>query len=292
MHNPFIERKDESESDGQLLEEALAGDAGALERLVYRHQAWIYNIVLRMVLDPHDAEDATQEILVKIITRLSGYDAAKGALRTWIYRIAANHVLNMKRGLPEALMLDGARLRDEFRPSIEDYADTRAGSRPDSALLAEETRERCLAGLLLCLERRQRLVFILGCVFGVPAKTGAEIAGVSAVNYRAMLSRARARLANFLESRCSLIDPSNPCRCSRQVANMIRVKWLDPQGVRHGAGGGIIVAEAIGSGARRKRLMGALRLYRESPFIEGPDMASRVREIIAREEVQELMRFH
>jgi len=292
MHNPFIERRDDSETDGQLLEGALSGDAGALERLVYRHQAWIYNIVLRMVLDTHDAEDATQEILVKIVTRLSSFDATKGALRTWIYRIAANHVLNMKRALPEALMLDGPRLREEFTPSIEDYADTRAGSSPDSALLAQETRERCLTGLLLCLERRQRLVFILGGVFGVPAKTGAEIVGVSAVNYRAMLSRARGRLANFLESRCSLVDPSNPCRCSRQVANMIRVKWLDPDVVRPGNGGRVNVADASGERPRGASLTGALRLYRESPFIEGPDMASRVREIIAREEVQELMRFH
>jgi RNA polymerase sigma factor (sigma-70 family) len=291
MYNPFIERKDDSETDGQLLEEALAGDAGALERLVYRHQAWIYNIAQRMVLDPHDAEDATQEILVKVVTHLSGFDASKGALRTWIYRIAANHVLNMKRGRPEALM-DGMRIRDGFTPSIEDYEDPRLENRPDHALLAGETRELCLTGLLLCLERRQRLVFILGGIFGVPAKLGAEITGVSYANYRALLSRARARLANFLESRCSLVDPSNPCRCSRQAGNMIRAGWLDPGGAHAATEGGMKISQAIGTCARGNKFTGALGLYRESPFSEGPDAGARVREIIAREEIQELLRFH
>src|SRR2546427_9348614 len=43
-----------------------------------------------------DAEDATQEILVKLITKLSTFEG-RSSFRTWLYRIAVNHVLNMKR---------------------------------------------------------------------------------------------------------------------------------------------------------------------------------------------------
>src|SRR5689334_20004193 len=96
MFNPFREIAEDHSSDTALVEQAKNGDRAALEKLVLRHQAWIYNIAVRMVFDPHDAEEVTQEVLVKVITRLSTFKG-QGKFRTWLYRIAANHVLNMKR---------------------------------------------------------------------------------------------------------------------------------------------------------------------------------------------------
>ena len=58
-----------------LAARARDGDREALEQLVIRHQRWIYNLVLRMVYLPQDAEDATQEILVKVITHLATFQA-------------------------------------------------------------------------------------------------------------------------------------------------------------------------------------------------------------------------
>jgi RNA polymerase sigma factor (sigma-70 family) len=83
---------------------ANADEQPALEELVRRHQAWIYNIAIRMIAHPQDAEDATQEILIKAITRLSSFEG-RSSVRTWLYRIVVNHVLNMKRGRlePETL---------------------------------------------------------------------------------------------------------------------------------------------------------------------------------------------
>ena len=82
--------------DRSLAAAAVAGDRSALEELIYRHQAWIYNIALRMVWEPAEAEDVTQEALLKIVTKLSTY-RGDSSFRTWLYRIVANHVLNMKR---------------------------------------------------------------------------------------------------------------------------------------------------------------------------------------------------
>src|SRR6201999_3276851 len=76
--------------------QAIRGDRAALETLILRHQAWIYNIAVRMVFRPQDAEEVTQEVLVKVITKLSMFKG-ESTFRTWLYRIAANHVLNMKR---------------------------------------------------------------------------------------------------------------------------------------------------------------------------------------------------
>src|SRR3954470_21272960 len=82
--------------DAGLVADAQAGSRDALEQLIARHQSWIYNIVLRMVYHPHDAEDITQEILIKVVTKLSTFER-RSSFRTWLYRIAVNHVLNMKR---------------------------------------------------------------------------------------------------------------------------------------------------------------------------------------------------
>src|SRR6516162_4709613 len=96
MFNPFSEVAESGSVDAELVERAKNGDRAALETLVLRHQAWIYNIAVRMVFRPHDAEEVTQEVLVKVITRLGTFKG-ESSFRTWLYRIAANHVLNMKR---------------------------------------------------------------------------------------------------------------------------------------------------------------------------------------------------
>ena len=94
MFNPFSEVAGSDATDAELVEQAKNGDRTALEKLVLRHQAWIYNIAVRMVFQPHDAEEVTQEVLVKVITKLSTFKG-ESKVRTWLYRIAANHVLNM-----------------------------------------------------------------------------------------------------------------------------------------------------------------------------------------------------
>jgi Sigma-70 region 2 len=73
MFNPFAESDEGDRMDAELVEQAKNGDRGALERLVLRHKAWIYNIAVRVVFRPHDAEEVTQEVLVNIITKLSTF---------------------------------------------------------------------------------------------------------------------------------------------------------------------------------------------------------------------------
>ena len=60
----------------------------------------LYAYARRRGCSPQDAEDATQEILVKVLTRLSSFEG-RSSFRTWLYRVAFNHLLNMKRGREE-----------------------------------------------------------------------------------------------------------------------------------------------------------------------------------------------
>src|SRR2546427_5176388 len=98
--NPAAQDDRTDHDDGALVVRAQAGDREAVEALVGRQQAWIYNIAIRMLAHPQDAEDATQEILIKTLTRLSSFEG-RSSFRTWLYRIVVNHVLNAKRGRAE-----------------------------------------------------------------------------------------------------------------------------------------------------------------------------------------------
>src|ERR1700730_629310 len=102
VDNPLADNSPTDGEDQSLVARARAGDRAALEDLIQRHQRWIYNIAVRMLYHPQDAEDATQEILVKVLIRLSSFED-RSSFRTWLYRIVVTHVLNMKRGRAEVL---------------------------------------------------------------------------------------------------------------------------------------------------------------------------------------------
>src|SRR5260370_13936499 len=160
MFNPFREVAESGAVDAQLVEQAKNGDRAALEKLILRHQAWVYNIAVRMVFRPHDAEEVTQEVLVKVITKLSTFKG-ESTFRTWLYRIAANHVLNMKR-----------RWAETRTTTFADYGDAIDGTPdldlPDPKsvpvqvpLLVEEAKNSCTIGMPRCLNRTQRLICTL-----------------------------------------------------------------------------------------------------------------------------------
>jgi len=175
------------------------GSRSAVERLVLRHQAWIYNIAVRMVFQPQDAEEVTQEVLIKAITRLSTFKG-ESKFRTWLYRIATNHVLNMRR-----------RSAETNATTFADYG-AAINSAPDADLpdpkgipvalpiLVEEAKTSCTMGMLLCLDRKQRLIFTLGEILGASDTVGGEVLEMTAKNFRQCLARARRDLHSFMNN--------------------------------------------------------------------------------------------
>src|SRR5215472_16382015 len=164
--NPLADNSPTDHEDRDLVMRARSGDRTALEDLLQHHQGWIYNIAVRMLYHPQDAEDATQEILVKVLTRLSSFEG-RSSLRTWIYRIVVNHVLNMRRGRVEDPLIDFRRYGEDLEkiPDL-DPPDVH-GASPDGNLLVTEAMLACTSGMLLCLDREQRLAYILGAILDV-----------------------------------------------------------------------------------------------------------------------------
>src|SRR5688572_11949941 len=154
--NPLADTVDGDADDLALVRRIQSGDRDALEALVVRHQDWVYNVVLRMVYHPHDAEDVTQEVLIKLLTKLSTFEG-RSHFRTWLYRVVVNHVLNMKRARAEAAQWTFRKYGDglDNAPDSE-LPDVRAVP-VDVQLLVDEARITCSTGMLLCLNREQRL---------------------------------------------------------------------------------------------------------------------------------------
>ena len=211
VDNPLADNTPTDQEDQNLVARARSGDRRALEDLIQRHQGWMYNIALRMLYHPQDAEDATQEILVKVMTRLSSFEG-RSSFRTWLYRIVVNHVLNMKRGRVEHASTEfasyGAAL--DATPDL-DLADSKEAS-AEIRILVTETMLSCTSGMLLCLDREQRLSYILGAIFEVSDTLAAEVLEISPENFRQRLARARRDLRNVpMRQEDSRLYPGRPC---------------------------------------------------------------------------------
>jgi RNA polymerase sigma factor (sigma-70 family) len=208
--------------DADLVQREKNGDREALDELIRRHQPWVLHIAQRMLWNRADAEDATQEIFVKAITHLGGFEQRSG-FRTWLYRIAGNHLLDCCRpGKTFASVALGlTQIPDQELPDPNSL-------RLETTLLVEEAKIACTTGILLCLEPRQRLAFILGEILGVRDDVGSEILATTAVNFRQILSRARRDLYGFLKQNCGLVNDRNPCRCAKKTRGFIAKGWVNP----------------------------------------------------------------
>jgi len=273
----------EVEVERALVARAQGGDSAAVEALVRDSQRWVFNLVLRMVPDFEEAEDLCQEILLKSVRKLPTF-RAESRYRTWLYRLAMNHVLGAKEAKCETahrLSLTEGDPRD-WSPG-EELADKRIPPH-DFALLVEEIRIKCLLGMLLCLTRQQRVVFILGSVFGLGGKTASGILGMSGTAYRQILSRSRRRLHNFLADRCSLVDPARPCRCERCVLPGVRNGYIDPLHLIFRAEGAPAIREVLHLAGERLDGVAARHgqeLYRDLPLQDSPDLSRRLEAILA-----------
>ncbi len=219
-------------SDAELVSLSVKGDKNALEKLIKKHQDYIYNIALRMVFNPDEAKDVTQEVLIKIITKLAGFEG-RSSFRTWAYRIVVNHVLNMKKSMGELNHTDNFKRYGELIDKCpdSDFPDNTSYS-VDSKILVEEVKISCMFGMLLCLDREQRLVYTLGGLMGISDAVGSEIMEISKDNFRQRLSRARKDLHSFMNNKCGLVNKANPCRCSKKTKALIEVGYVNPNNLK------------------------------------------------------------
>src|SRR5713226_2523306 len=196
---------------------AIDGDRDALDSLVRDLQSDIYGLALRMLWNREDAEDATQEILVRVVTRLSQFDF-HSRLKTWVYRVAVNYILDVKKSTVERLHLTF----DQFAGDLAEGLSAEGPMDAERSLLVEEVKIGCTLGMLQCLDRPHRITYVLGEILDMPGPEAAEALEITPDMFRKRLQHARVAILKFTRAYCGLVSDTAACACNRRVPAALR----------------------------------------------------------------------
>jgi RNA polymerase sigma-70 factor (ECF subfamily) len=171
-------------SDPVLVQRAKDGDARALDALLARHRPSVERLALRVLRDPEDADDATQEALAKVCVRLKQFNGS-AQFSTWLHRLVVNTCL-------DAVERRKTRMHE---PLGEDLASVDDPAR--EARNSELRRELCDA--LADVSPQQAQVVLLKDALGYSFEEIAEAAGMPVGTAKCHAHRGRARLSERLE---------------------------------------------------------------------------------------------
>ena len=214
------------EDTEMLVSRAVEGDQEALEQLLTEVQDLVFNLSLRMLGTIQDAEDASQEILIRVMTNLASF-RGKSAFSTWVFRIAVNHLKNYRKSMFARQPLSFEYYGEDIVSGKEkDIPDLTMGE--DKNLLEQELKLSCTNVMLQCLDADSRCIYILGTMFRVDSRLAAEILDLSPEAYRQRLSRIRKKMAGFLEEYCGL-SGKGVCSCGKRVSYAIASHRVNPE---------------------------------------------------------------
>lgn len=208
-----------------LVDKATSGDKEALESLITGVQDMVFNLSLRMLGTFADAEDATQDILLKMVTHLSSF-RGESSFTTWVFRIAANHLKNYKKHMFAHFPLSFEYYGNDIENGkIQGVPDLTQNVEKD--ILAEELKMSCTNVMLQCLDAESRCIFILGTMFKVDSRIAGDILDMTPEAYRQRLSRIRKKMADFLGHYCGAYG-NGKCNCKDRINYAIQSHRLNP----------------------------------------------------------------
>ncbi len=208
-----------------LARAARDGSRESVERLVLSIQDRVHGLAVRMLWDSEDARDATQEILIRVVTRLGTFRGAS-SFSTWVYRVAANYLLTARQSRLEEQRYTFSRFGAELDEGLSDQGAPHGSA--ETALLLEEVKIGCTLGMLQCLDRPHRLAYVLGEILEMEGKEAARVLGIAPAAFRKRLSRARDAVVAFTQAKCGLVNPDRPCRCRRRLPAALRLGRVVP----------------------------------------------------------------
>jgi len=206
-----------------LVKKSVKGDKVALNSLLENIQKYIYNISIKILFHPENAKDATQEILIKIVTHLSSFNFESN-FTTWTYRIATNYLLNLLDKQKRQQLNFDIFAKDLAQGLNHNYNVNNA----EKKLLVEEVKIGCSTGMLQCLDSESRITYVVGEILEFNSTDGAYIQDISPETFRKRLSRARTKINEFTQQHCGLVNSQNSCRCHKKVDNAVATKRVNP----------------------------------------------------------------
>lgn len=182
--------------DPALVRACQRGERGALDELIRATYADVYRLARRMLADPEEAADATQEVFVRVMRSVVGFrgDAAFG---TWLHRVTVNVCLTTLRKRSRAREAGTVAGRTPFAMPDDVMAIAGDDALPDDRAATADLARRSEAALAT-LSEEARAVVVLRDIEGLSTKEVAEVLGVTESVVKVRLHRAHARLRNLV----------------------------------------------------------------------------------------------
>lgn len=190
---------DRDVEDVELMRRFKRGDAKAFELLLRKHKKPVYNFCLRMLGDRTGAEDAMQEVFLRVLRSAQDWEK-QAKFTTWLYTIARNHCVDLLRRAKyrQTASLDQTLGNEEGGSTLQDRVADEAALLPDRG--AESVRLRAVLGAALAaLPEEQREVFVMREYAGMPFKEIAEVVGVPENTVKSRMRYALEHLRRSLE---------------------------------------------------------------------------------------------
>jgi RNA polymerase sigma-70 factor (ECF subfamily) len=184
-------------SGNELVHRLQAGDPLAFAQLVEENQNQIYNLALRMLNNPQEAEDVLQETFLSAFKALPGFEG-RSSLNTWLYRIASNaSLMRLRKKQPDTVSVDEPLTLEEGDMVPRQLVDW--SGIPEEILLSGESRQ-VMDAAVAELPESLRVVFILRDIEGLSTQETGEVVGLSEGAVKTRLHRARLQLRELLSA--------------------------------------------------------------------------------------------
>lgn len=208
--------------DPVQVEAARQGSRAALEAVMNAAKGPVFNLAMRMLAHREDAEDATQEILIKIITHL-GDVRDIDLTGAWAFRVATRHLAQTARlGRIEKMRLAFDGFAEDL--NLGQGESSHFGlTEIEHQLALKEVKVGCTLAMLVCLSRPLRLAYILGDIFEMTDTEASDVLEIPAGTYRQRVRRARSSISDFMQSNCSIHSAAAPCRCENRIAPALQM---------------------------------------------------------------------
>jgi len=272
-----------------VIEAAQKGSRAAIELLIKEHRQFVYDVALKLVRNREDAADISQEALLKVLTRLPQFNF-KSSFKTWLYRIVMNHFLNTKRRKTEKEVHSFDELGD-MRDTLYNEEEMSLAEQQSENEEIRFIRDKCMASILLCLNRQQRVVLILGAVFCLNSTEAAQVLDITPENFRKQLQRTKEDLFQFMENKCGLMNPANPCKCHKKTKSFIKDGLIDPVRVQFRREAVQTINAVVGEKNRSlDNLMEGkyLHLFTGQPYADPAEKEALIRQLLEDAEIREI----
>jgi len=186
-----------NETEAKLIQKSKDGDVSAFEELITEYKKIAYNIALRILKNKEDAEDISQEALIKVFRSINQFNMMS-SFKTWLYRIVVNTCLDFKRTQKALVISVDQPIQSGHNEFFVDIQDDRPS--PEEIAQSKQT-QKVIVDTIDKLEEDFRNVIILRDINGFSYEEISEILSCNIGTVKSRISRGRQRLKEMLETK-------------------------------------------------------------------------------------------